>query len=113
MGTMVADEWDDIALDLGDTELVRIEPGQKHITPYTLSVVPFMGGLRGSDTKMMAKGMRYEIILDKRRWSWMFEDEMERGEEGRELNDEERKEILKQKLAVEWNVDCQAYFTTV
>lgn len=103
--TIIADEYDEDALDLADTELVRLEPGQKFATAYTVSVVPKAGGLRDSDTKYMVQGNNYEITLMKRRWRWMFEDEMVG-----DIGEGERREILKKKEVVEWPVDCQVNF---
>ena len=103
--TIIADEWDEEALDLEDTELVRLEPGQRFSTVYTVSVVPKAGGLRASDTKHMVPGNTYEITLMRRRWRWMFEDEMDG-----DIGENERRETLKRKEAVEWDVDCQVNF---
>ena len=49
----------------------------------------------------MVKGNTYEILLKKRRWMWMFEDEM-----GGEMGEEERREMLWKREAVEWTEDC-------
>jgi len=103
--TIIADEWDEEALDLENTELVRLEPGQKFSTSYTVSVVPKAGGLRDSDTKYMVQGNTYEITLRKRRWRWMFEDEM-----AGDIGEDERRAILKKTEVVEWDVDCQVNF---
>jgi len=103
--TIIADEWDDVALDLDDTELVRLELGQKFSTSYTFSVVPKADGLRNSDVRNMVKGNTYEITLRRRRWRWMFEDEMGEG-----MSEEEREEALRKREAMEWMVDCKATF---
>jgi hypothetical protein len=103
--TIIADEFDEDALGLEDTELVCLEPGQKFSSSYTVSVVPKAGGLRDSDTKHMVQGNTYQITLRKRRWRWMFEDEMAGG-----IGEDERRAILTKTEAVEWDVDCQVNF---
>ncbi len=100
-----ADEWDEEALDLEDTALIRLEPGQKFSTSYTVSVVPKADGLRDSDTKHMVPGNTYVITLRKRRWRWIFQDEM-----AQDIDEDERRAILKKREAVEWKVDCQVNF---
>ncbi|KAL2060152.1 hypothetical protein VTL71DRAFT_9974 [Oculimacula yallundae] len=104
--TLIADEWDEDALDLEDTSLVRLEPGQKFSTQYTVSVVPKADGLRNSDIRLMVPGNTYEITIKKQRWRWMFEDEMDK-----EMDIEERRTILKNRDVAEWKVDCLANFT--
>ena len=104
LSSIVADEWDEDALDLEDTELVRLEPGQKFSTSYTISVVPKAGGLMASDMRHMVPGNTYEITLRAQRWRWMFEDEMA------DIDEDERRAILKKREAVEWKVDCQVNF---
>ncbi len=86
-------------------ELVRIDPGQKFSTSYTISVVPKADELRDSDIRHMVPGNTYEITLRKRRWSWMFEDEM-----AEDIEEDERRAILKKREAVEWKVDHQVNF---
>jgi hypothetical protein len=90
------------------TELVRLEPDQKFSASYTFSVVPKLGGLRGSDTRMIVEGNRYEITLRKRRWRWMFEDEMRGG-----MSEGERREVLSGREAVEWRVDNMVTFKAI
>lgn len=117
--TIVADEWDTDALDLDDTVLVRLEPNQKFSTSYTFSVVPKASGIVHSDVRHMAKGNTYEITLRRRRWRWMFEDEMEvwvvvgeeMSEEEEEEEREERRQMLRKKEVMEWEVDCMVTFT--
>jgi len=70
---------------------VRLEPGQKFSTTYTVSVGLKVDGLRESDTKHRVRGYTYEIMPRKRRWRWMFEDGMA-GNMG-----DERREILRKK----------------
>lgn len=65
--TIIEDDWDEEALDLEDTQLIRLEPGQKFSTSYTVSVVPMVDGLRSADVKGMVKGNLYNITLRKRR----------------------------------------------
>ncbi|KAI9860132.1 MAG: hypothetical protein M1813_006242 [Trichoglossum hirsutum] len=103
--TIIADEWDGDALDLDDTALVRLEPGQTFSTSYTLSVVPKADGLRNSDVKNMVKGNTHEVGLRRRRLRWMFEDEM-----GGEMSEAERREMLRTRDAMEWGVDCKETF---
>jgi hypothetical protein len=102
--TIIADEWDEHALDLDDTALVWLEPGQTFSTLYTVSVVPKVNGLRDSDVKHLVVGNTYEITLRKRRWRWMFEDELGGG-----LSEEERR-VLRKKKVVEWKVDRMVIF---
>jgi hypothetical protein len=106
VSSIVADEWDEDALDLEDTELVRLEPGQKFSTSYTISVVPKADGLRDSDIRHMVPGNTYEITLRKQRWRWMFEDDMPE-----DIGEDERRAILKKTEVVEWKVDSQVNFT--
>jgi hypothetical protein len=106
--TIYEDDWDDKALDLEETELVRLEPGRKFSTSYTISVVPKVDGLRGSDTYAMVKGNTYEISLRKRRWRWMYENGMGEG-----LSKEEWRELLSKKDPMEWDVDCKVNVTAI
>jgi hypothetical protein len=99
--TIVADEWDEEAFAFEDSELIRLQLGQKHSIPYTISVVPKAKGLRSSDVYLMVKGNTYEITLKTRNWKWMFEDEM-----GEEMSEEDRREMLRKREAVEWEEDC-------
>jgi len=68
-------------------------------------VVPKVDGLRESDTKYMVRGNTYEIMLRKRRWRWMFEDEMPA-----DIGEDERRAILEKEEVVEWGVDCHVSF---
>lgn len=70
--------------------MVRLEPSQKFSTSYTLSVDPNADKLRNSDTRNMVSGSLYEITFRKRKWRWMFEEEM-----GGDLSKEERGEVLR------------------
>lgn len=106
--TIISDDWDEDDLNLEDSELIRLELGQKHSIPYTISVVPKARGLRASDVYLMVKGNTYDIGLRKRRWMWMFEDEM-----GGEMSEEDRREMLRKREAVEWEEDCIVSFQTV
>jgi hypothetical protein len=105
--TIIADEWDEHALDLDDTALVWLESGQTFSTLYTVSVVPKVNGLRDSDVKHLVVGNTYEITLRKRRWRWMFEDEMGGG-----LSEKERR-VLRKRKVVEWKVDRMVIFEAV
>ena len=74
--TMIDDEFDSDLLDVQDTELVWLEPGQTFSTGYTFAVTPKMSGIRPSDVHSLTAGNTYEITLQKRRWRWMFDDEL-------------------------------------
>ena len=43
--------------------------------------------------------------MRKRRWRWIFEDEM-----AGDIGEDERRAILKRTEVVEWDVDCQVNF---
>ena len=103
--TMIQDDFDEEAQDLEDTQLVRLEPGQTFETSYTFSVVPKLDGIRNSDVRNMVVGNTYVITLKKRRWRWVFEDEMPHG-----LDDEEARHLLRKRHAAEWSVDCTVRF---
>jgi hypothetical protein len=104
--TIIPDEWDELALELEETELVRLEPGQKFSTTYTMRVVPY--SLRSADTHAMQKGKPYIISLRTRKWRWVLEDELEEG-----LDKAEIREILSKKDPMEWKADCEVAITTV
>lgn len=106
--TIIADEWDEEALDLEDTQLVRLGPGEVFETRYTICLGSKAGRLRGSDVKMMVEGGNYEVTARKRLWRWMFEEEM-----GGELSEEERRGMLSEREVVEWGVDCKVEHTAV
>lgn len=106
--TLIGDDWDEEAVTFEDSQLIRFQLGQKHSIPYTISVVPKVSGLSSSDVYLMVKGNTYEITLRTRNWKWMFEDEMEEG-----MSEEQRKELLWKREAVEWTEDCMVTFQAV
>jgi len=105
--TNISDEWDEDDHDVEDSLLVRLQPGQEICTSYTFSVVAKAGGLRNSDIRNMIAGNNYEITLKKRRWRWMFENQMDA------TTKDQRREILERQKAIEWEVDCKAEFEAV
>jgi hypothetical protein len=54
-------------------------------------------GMRASDVYLMVSGKTYYIALNKLKWRWMYEDEMEEG-----LAEEERRNVLMETDEVEW-----------
>ena len=70
--TMLGDEWDEDALDLKDTELINIDPGQTMSRSYTFSVGPKLGGFISSDMYKLEVGKKYVLGLRPRRWRWIF-----------------------------------------
>lgn len=105
--TLISDEIDLRALELQESELVRLEPGQTYSAIYAISVFPH-SILTNSDTRPMKKGNTYIIGLRRRKWRWMFEDELVGG-----LGEEEIREILSKKDPMEWEVNCEVIITTV
>ena len=65
-------EWDDDALDLEDTELVKLDPGQAMCRSYTLSAVEKRPPYILSDMHKFEVGHQYKLWLDLQRWRWMF-----------------------------------------
>ena len=88
------------------TELVRLEPGERLSTSYTVSVVPARHGIMTTDTQYMVAGNPYHISLKSRSWKWMYEDEVGEG-----LSREEWVEILNKQVPVDLEVDCEVIVT--
>jgi hypothetical protein len=103
--SMIQDEWDDYALDLEDTEAIRLGPDETWSRPYTFSTVKKAGGLRNSDTYAMKAGNEYTLDMGTR-CRWMYEDEMNGG-----LSDKERRDLLGKKESVEWKPEHRVNFT--
>jgi len=106
--TCIQDEWDEEELDREDAAVVRLTKDQPHELRYRIEVQDKLDGLRGSDTRYMTAGNEYPVTLDKRRWRWMYEDDMPSS-----LTEQERRDLLYEQRPVEWAVDCQATLHTV
>lgn len=106
--TCYEDEWGEEELDREDAEVVRLIRDQAHELRYRIDVKDKLDGLRGSDTRYMTAGKQYPVTLDKRRWRWMYEDEMPTS-----LNQQERRDLLYKQPAVDWAVDCEVTLRAV
>jgi len=101
---MLGSEMDRVEIE--DSILLRLEPGQKFSTYYKISAVERKRGF-GSDMRMMSREKSYKVTLRQRCWRWMFEDEMG------DLDENGRRGLLKKVTKTTWNVDCSTTFTTV
>lgn len=70
--TMLSDEWDEVALDLEDTELVNLDPGQTMSRSDTFSAVAKLDGFVSSDMCKLEVGKKYTLRLMRQRWRWKF-----------------------------------------
>lgn len=70
--TILADEWDEDALDLNDTELIKLNPGQTMSRSYTFSVDEKLNGFISSDMYKLEVKRKYVLRLHPRRWRWIF-----------------------------------------
>ena len=80
--TMLADEWDEDALDLNDTELVRLDPGQSMSRNYTFSVSKKLDGFIHNDMYKLEVGKKYVLCLREQRWRWVFAEDLPESVEG-------------------------------
>ena len=79
---MLGDEWDEYALDLNDTELVKLDAGQATSRNYTFSVNEKLNGFISTDMYKPDVGKKYVLRLYPRRWRWSFADDLPADIEG-------------------------------
>ena len=91
-----------------DTSLERLEPGQSLEMAYTFSVERKFKDFP-SDVHKLQDGQRYEVTLRKRRWWWMFEDEMPMDC----TTDDGRRRVLGEQTCCVWKPECVAEFEMV
>lgn len=104
--SMIQDEWDDYALDLRDTQLLRLESEESWLRSYRFWVEKKAGGLRNSDVYAMKAGNEYTLDLGTRKCRWIYENEMDGS-----LSEKEIREILEKKETVEWMPESRVNFT--
>ena len=74
--TILSDDWDEEALDLKDTELWKLDPGQVISKSYTFTVNKKLDGFISSDVYKYEVGKKYLLDLCPRRWRWVFADDL-------------------------------------
>jgi hypothetical protein len=92
--TNIEDKFDAKTLERIDAELVRLNPGGRFDSVYTFSV---KAELRHSDVHHMSVGGEYFVELGKRKYWWMYADEMEK-----DLTNEERRKMLGKRKTETW-----------
>ena len=80
--TMLADEWDEDALDLKDTERIHLDPGQTMSKSYTFSAGEKLDGFISSDMYKLEVGKNYVLGLRPQRWRWIFVNDLPAHVEG-------------------------------
>jgi hypothetical protein len=78
----LGDEWDENALDLKDTELWKLDPGQVVSKSYTFAVNKKLDGFISSDVYKYEVGKKYLLDVCPRRWRWAFADDLPKDARG-------------------------------
>ena len=126
---MLGDNWDEDALDLTDTELLRLEPGQTISRSYTLCVSEKVDGFIPSDMYKLEVGKRYILGLLPRRWRWIYAEDLPEdvdedcglvGESPVHAQTEGERglisavtDFLNRRDVAQWKPDCTAVFEVV
>jgi hypothetical protein len=106
--TWSQDEWDQEEIDIQDTELVRLEPGEKFETEYVFRIKPRPLSTETSDVKNMKADRPYWIEVGHAKCWWICADDLKEN-----LTSEEMRDLLGQRKYVQWKPTCRVDFETV
>lgn len=88
-----------------DTELLRLDPGTRIVSNYTLTTQRKDHGLLRGDFHNLTIGNVYNLTVWRQQWRWMFESQMPEG-----CTTEERKALLARQSAIYWKPECTTSF---
>lgn len=80
--TRLGEDFDEEAIDLEDTELINLAPGQTTSRSYMFSTGEKLRGYIHSDMYKLEVGKKYALGLRPRRWRWTFADNLPADIEG-------------------------------
>lgn len=102
-------EWDEEEeVEFEVSKLERLEPGEIFETKYTFFVNPKPDTTRHSDVQFMKEGGKYFVEVSARKCWWMCVEEMRE-----DFTEKEKRDLLRQRGAVQWNPPYRVDFTAV